>query len=147
MAWDLAVGAGASALGGLLGGESQHVMRNYSVPGIWNQGKLIEQMVNANMRGDGDYGFGQAVQQGTSSLEQMMRDRGFAGSLGSGGVGSSLLAQMMASAAGQEAMNRQQFGLQAAQAQPWVFNYQKKGTAPYGAYGGPTGANWNMAGT
>jgi len=130
------LGAAGNMASGIWGGQDAPEQRpTYSVPGIWDQGKLIKQMVNASRRGDGDFGFAPAAQAGNSTLQQLMRDRGFAGNVGEG-AGGSLYAQMLASAMGQDAAGRRRFGLDASQATPWVMNYDLKGTSPYGA-------NWN----
>ena len=128
-------GAGLNFLGGMMQKQPEGPAPTYSIPGIMQQGRLIRDMVNSSRRGDGDFGFAPAAQAGNATLQQMLRDRGMAGNTGEG-AGGSLFAQMLSQAMGQDAAGRRQFGLQAAQAQPWVFNYQNKGNSPLGS-------NWN----
>ncbi len=137
------IGMGLNALGqgaqGLWGGGDQKPDPTYSAPAIWEQGGLLKQILQGQMRGDGDFGLGAGATQANSTLTSMLGQRGYTNGVSAGGTGGGFLAQMMAKVMQDDAQNRRGFALSAATANPAVFNYQKKGTSPYGT-------NWDYNG-
>ena len=126
--------AGGGLLGGLFSPGQQKPDNTYSAIGMPKQANLLQGMVDAYASGSGEFGFGPAAQSGMSTLLQAMRDRGFTGNM-AGGVGGSLVGNMLAQAMGQDINARRQYGLNLAQAQPWVMNYQHRGASPMGLTG------------
>ena len=138
----LGIGAGSSLAGGLLSSGPERPDNMYSAIGMPAQANMLQSMVNSYASGSGEFGFGPAAQSGMSTLLQAMRDRGFTGNM-SGGVGGSLVGNMLAQAMGQDISARRGYGLSLAQAQPWTMNYQHRGASPMGpsGYRGVTDGN------
>ena len=129
----LLLGTGANFIGGLAQGDPPVPDPTYTAPLIPEQGALVQQMLRQMMAGGGgDMGFAQGAQQASGQLESLMRDRGFGGTLGAGGAGTSLLQQAMSDVASNAAMTRFQRAMALAQARPAMFNYQHLGSSPYG---------------
>jgi len=110
---------GLSALGGmaqgLMGGQQEREQINRI--GIPQQARLIDMLARSAQRGQGEFGFGPAMQQGTATLRDMMGQRGISPT---SGAYNSALAQLIAQAMSQDIGNRRQFALGVAQARPFT---------------------------
>ena len=98
-------GTVANTIGNVVGGGDQYD-KTPTLTGYANvsQGRLQNALLRAYTRGDGEFGFGQAMRQGTSQLDQYLRDSGMPGA--KGGIADSLRAAMIGNAASGDAANR-----------------------------------------
>jgi len=108
---------GGQALSSLFGPKPPEQFPSINAVGLPGQVGLLERMIGSYGRGQGEFGFGPAAQQGSATLRNMMGQRGISPS---SGVYNSALAQMLAQAMGQDVNARRQFGLGLAQARPWT---------------------------
>ena len=139
------IGAGMNFLGNLIGGANEEPQQNsYYRVGSQPQLALFNRIMQAAGNGSGEFGFGQAAGQGMASLRQNMLNRGINAN---SGVYNSALAQMFANATGQDAGNRRNFAMQAAQMQPWTANATNYMDTPFTNAGGssPNGQAANAA--
>lgn len=135
--WTNPVGMGLGFLGNLVSGANEEPQQNsYYRVGSQPQLALFNRIMQAASNGSGEFGFGQAASQGMASLRQNMLNRGISPQ---SGVYNSALAQMFANAAGQDAGNRRNFAMQAAQMQPWTANATNYMDTPFTGAGGVTG--------
>ena len=99
------IGAGVNAIGqGLMGSQEQGAKGNLHLVNPMQQ-QLYQYMGNQLMNGAGDYGFGNAIKQGKSQLQDFMAQRGISPD---SGVYGQQMGNMVANAsalAGQNRMN------------------------------------------
>lgn len=114
------ISALGSAAGAALGGGQEpqpHAMTHIINP--WQQA-LMHQMQTRALQGNlGEMGFGQAVKQGKSTMQNMMAQSGIRPD---SGVYQSALGSMLANATSQDAANRQNLMMQIAGMSPAVVN-------------------------
>lgn len=99
-----AAGAGVNAVSNLVGGKDEFRPANlHLVNGAQMAG--YQDLMRKLLAGDGDHGFGTAVKQGKTQIQQMLADLGVSAN---SGYGAAAMGDMVANAASQDSANRVQ---------------------------------------